>query len=428
MPFTIPNEADAANANQAEPDKVDIDILVAGAKGDGVVSGCAVTEDSPQSTNVAVASGEVIVAGAQATVAAGDVDCGAAHGSLPRFDLIAVNSSGTKSAVNGTANANPVFPAIPANSVIIAAVYRAATDDTIADADIVDKRLFPTTSQAQTVEALWTFNAGVKLAASQAIKDSGGTDRIVLATSSPHVTLKNNVQVDGVMGLKGTVPSERELLKISPTMATPAGDHLTLIDMQPILTLNASAMTITGVVGVPAVRPDGSYSSVIMRGLYFAGSIIDTDMSNDTVDVTEMTGLFAGVSVIGLTAGNTLTVGVLRGLYVTLAASYAAASGGVNNARGIELSDPNSTKIVNYTGIKIDDENAATGNIYLLEIGPTVPYLRCLGGMGAVLNQTALYIAHGNAGPVWGLRQLRTMDPGVDGGNFAGGELVCILV
>ena len=43
MPFTIPNEADAFNANQAEPDSVDFDILTFGSGVTGVFAGCAGT-------------------------------------------------------------------------------------------------------------------------------------------------------------------------------------------------------------------------------------------------------------------------------------------------------------------------------------------------------------------------------------------------
>src|SRR3990167_8658488 len=128
MPFTIPNEADAAFADQAEPDKVDIDILVAALKGDGVISGCAVTAQGTPDMTVAVASGTIIIAGATIAVSGGDVTITAAAGTNPRFDLVVENNAGTKSAVAGAANANPCFPAIPASSVVLAAVYVPASD------------------------------------------------------------------------------------------------------------------------------------------------------------------------------------------------------------------------------------------------------------------------------------------------------------
>ena len=121
MPFTIPNEADAFHPDQAEPDKADIDILVAGHGGTGVVSGCAVTAQGSPNMTVAVAAGSVIVAGVEAAVASGNVTITAADGTHARFDLVVANSSGTKSATAGTPAASPVFPAIPGSSVVLAA-------------------------------------------------------------------------------------------------------------------------------------------------------------------------------------------------------------------------------------------------------------------------------------------------------------------
>lgn len=141
MAFTIPNSSAAAFPDQAEPDKVDLDILSAGHDRTGVISGCAVTAQAIPDLTVAVASGVAAVAGTRATVAAGNVVITAADLTNPRFCLIAVDNAGTKSAVVGTAAANPVFPAIPANSVILAAVYVPALDVTIAANQIIDKRV-----------------------------------------------------------------------------------------------------------------------------------------------------------------------------------------------------------------------------------------------------------------------------------------------
>ena len=42
MSFTLPNLSDAGFADQAEPDKVDFDILAAGSGQTGVLTGCRV--------------------------------------------------------------------------------------------------------------------------------------------------------------------------------------------------------------------------------------------------------------------------------------------------------------------------------------------------------------------------------------------------
>lgn len=128
---------------QAEPDKVDFDILVAGLNGTGIISGGAVTAQGSPDMTVAVAAGSVQVAttAPAQTVAAGNVVITAADSSNPRFDLVVADNTGAKSAVQGTASATPVFPAIPANSVVLAAVYVPAGATTITTARIVDKRV-----------------------------------------------------------------------------------------------------------------------------------------------------------------------------------------------------------------------------------------------------------------------------------------------
>lgn len=139
--FTIPNVADAANAAQAQVDKVDLDIVVAGVAGTGVVNGCAVTAQGSPDMTLAVASGTAKVGAAVVEVAAGNVTITTAHATNPRFDLVVVDNAGTKSVTAGTAAASPSFPAIPANSVVLAAVYVPATDTAIQSNQIVDKRM-----------------------------------------------------------------------------------------------------------------------------------------------------------------------------------------------------------------------------------------------------------------------------------------------
>lgn len=142
MAFEIPNEADAFHANQAEPDNVDIDILVAAFNGTSVVLGCAVTESDPAAQTVDVASGIVRINGGIIEVDAdADVAIAGADGSNPRFDLISVNTSGTVVVTTGTPAAEPVFPAIPADDVVLAALYVPANDNTHANNQITDKRV-----------------------------------------------------------------------------------------------------------------------------------------------------------------------------------------------------------------------------------------------------------------------------------------------
>ena len=141
QPF-LPNEADAFNANQAEPDSVDFEILLLAYQRTGVISGCAVSESSPAAQTVDVALGEVVETGEQITVSAqAGVAVSAADGTNPRFDLITLNSAGTVVVTAGTAAAQPVMPAVPATSIPLATLFIAASDNTHANNQINDKRV-----------------------------------------------------------------------------------------------------------------------------------------------------------------------------------------------------------------------------------------------------------------------------------------------
>lgn len=141
MPYVIPNEVDAVFTDQAEPDSGDFDIILRGLHRTGVISGCAVTAQGSPDMTVAVAAGLVDSSGRRFTVTAGNVTVGAADGTNPRFDLIGVDSSGTKGITAGTAAANPVFPAIATDTVVLAAVYVPASDTDIDANQIIDKRV-----------------------------------------------------------------------------------------------------------------------------------------------------------------------------------------------------------------------------------------------------------------------------------------------
>lgn len=131
-----------ASALQARPDSTDYAILTASHDLTGVSgTGCAVTPQGSPNMTVAVAGGTIYVAGAAVVVTGGNVTIATAHSSQPRRDIVVVNSSGVKSAVAGTAAADPVKPAIPANSVVLAEVYVPALDTTISATQIVDKRV-----------------------------------------------------------------------------------------------------------------------------------------------------------------------------------------------------------------------------------------------------------------------------------------------
>lgn len=142
MAFTVPNLADAAFADQAGLDSRDLDIINGGEAITGVISGGAVTAQGAPNMTVQVSAAVVRIGGRKVAVAASaSLTISTANATNPRFDLIVAGVGGTFSVATGTAAASPTLPTIPANSVVVAAVYVPANDASIAANQITDKRL-----------------------------------------------------------------------------------------------------------------------------------------------------------------------------------------------------------------------------------------------------------------------------------------------
>lgn len=121
--------------------------LKQGAGGWVVTSGIAVSQKGAGADmSVDVAAGTVIIN--NTTVTKGsitNVAITAAHASYDRYDLVVINSSGTISVIDGTAAATSYandYDLETNNAILLAEVYVPATDTSIEDAQITDKRIF----------------------------------------------------------------------------------------------------------------------------------------------------------------------------------------------------------------------------------------------------------------------------------------------
>lgn len=132
----------------------DINSVIDGIAGNGVVTGLTGVEDSPAAMIVEIAAGTYVANGVVVVKAtATDVTIEAADGSNPRKDLIIGDSSGNITVVKGTAAAavpvgqtgpntsTPVPGDITANKTILAEVWVGAGVTTILDANITDRRI-----------------------------------------------------------------------------------------------------------------------------------------------------------------------------------------------------------------------------------------------------------------------------------------------
>lgn len=135
--FIIPNSGTYAPDYQtSQPDQGDF--LVLGNSRYGVVSGCKV---SLQGGAVVIAGDDnvVVINGQLISIPAGTSSITISGANLdPRFDLVVVDINAGLTAVQGTPQANPVFPDVPGDSVVLAAIYT----NTNGDHHVIDKRKF----------------------------------------------------------------------------------------------------------------------------------------------------------------------------------------------------------------------------------------------------------------------------------------------
>lgn len=147
MSFNIPNAVEYGvnirALDQSEPDSVDFQIL--GNRSSGVLSGGAATTIAAGSgggyLNVTISTVEFVLNGVYKSVSGSTVTLDAAN-TDPRFDLICANgSTSTIVVAKGTPSAsNAIFPAIPANCVVLHAVF-VRTGETPSALLVVDKRV-----------------------------------------------------------------------------------------------------------------------------------------------------------------------------------------------------------------------------------------------------------------------------------------------
>lgn len=143
--FTVPDKGEGVANLQSILWQEQLEVLVAAIDGrDCVLAGCAVSAQGSPDMTVAVAKGAVLTNGVLKPVTAGNVTVSSAHATLPRLDLIVVDSTGAKQCRAGTAAGSPKPPTRSANDVVIAMVYIPATDTTISSDQIIDQRVFRT--------------------------------------------------------------------------------------------------------------------------------------------------------------------------------------------------------------------------------------------------------------------------------------------
>jgi hypothetical protein len=142
MPWSVPDKGEGLADVQSILFQEYMDAIVDGVSGvNFVCAGCDVTAQGSPDMTCAVSAGVACSNDTYFSVTAGNVTITTAHATLPRFDLVVVDSAGAKAVRAGTAATNPKPPNRTANDVLLAAVYVPAADTTIATNQITGLRI-----------------------------------------------------------------------------------------------------------------------------------------------------------------------------------------------------------------------------------------------------------------------------------------------
>ena len=270
---------------------------------------------------------------------------------------------------------------------------------------------------AETIGLIW--RAAPRIAN---IADTGGVNRIDINTSAPHVDINDHLRIEGRAAIDSNV-NLNQWLTISPAMGA-LGANSTMLDIAPTVTsgsfnwfgidvspvvifsgANRSAVAIGGTL---SGRPQSGITISGVTGLQFSAGVTSNELSSGQTGTATLVRAVQGNPVlIQAVSGSTLNVTNMYAYHATYSLTVIFGSATISTCKGIYLEDPNNANVTDYIGVHVDDETAASGNIYLIELGPSTPYFRVVGNFTAAANVTPVYISEG-ATPT--LRQLKSTD------------------
>jgi len=234
MPYNVPNSADVAAIDLAEPDNADFVAL--GYHRTGVVSGGTVTQSPTPAMSVLVAAAEIIINDVPYTKTSATVTLDPST-SAPRFDIIGWNLSGNPVAIKGTpSSTNAAVPAFDSTVFCMSAiVYISASAVSITNAYIVQKQVAPITSlrrnYAADTDTVFEWTTPTKTSGFKAL--ASGTLQWVSSTLSrtadaamdwaTSLTIRQNASGTPGLILKSATPSGIKgdfILQVQPQTAT----------------------------------------------------------------------------------------------------------------------------------------------------------------------------------------------------------------
>jgi len=210
------------------------------------------------------------------------------------------------------------------------------------------------------------------------IRDSGGNNRITLSPASPHATLTGDLLVSGHLAAGGASVQGYRLATIDGSLTTqPAiGAYARIYGTKP----GGGPQFTQGLAG--GAFGQGFPSAAYVYGLYFFAQ-------HNTPSPCGQ--LFAQYLLLQSGASGSGGLTLAKGIYLG-PASWANSKPVTIYA--IDITQQGGAGVATAYGLRIADQTAAS--VRLLELGPTTPYLRLLGGGDPPANKSNLYLKFGS--------------------------------
>jgi hypothetical protein len=214
------------------------------------------------------------------------------------------------------------------------------------------------------------------------IRDSDGNDRITLSTASPHLTLSDEVRIGTRLGV-GADPQPDVGLRVAPSMEK--SGNITVLGCNPTVRMTGGAGNIYAMQGQATGIVYSGATAILMAGLYY------TAVGSSAGTIQQLYGLWVRTGLQLYTGSAPTLWGAKLRSPLLLFSTHPSA------VYGMEIDDQGyyAGATHNAIGLKINDQTAVTGNKYLVEAGPTTPYLRLIGGGDPPADKSNLYLKFG---------------------------------
>lgn len=211
------------------------------------------------------------------------------------------------------------------------------------------------------------------------VRDSGDNVRVLLSAASPHVKLSSEVQVTDRLSL-GPVPSANIGFKCRPPLM--GTGSFTALDLTPTMMLTGGIGSLRALMGQGiGVVMAGALSGDV-AGLYF------TALGSGAGTIQHLYAVWARTGLQSYTGPPPVLYGGRFRSPMFAFSTYPSSCYGLYvDDQGVY---PSGTH--NAVGLRILDQTATLGNKYLLELGPSNPYLRLVGGAAPGVGVSNLWV------------------------------------